>query len=384
MNNLKSAIKKIGFVKKLRAIKWKRHARAELFTAAERSFLEKKPDKISKELPKHLERLPDGGKSKLAELNKVYHRSPLSKRPGLDEEALKEDILFWHFAYGFTFQEYASYQFDDKAPEERRLFLSDRDCACLCYDLNDLEARMVLADKTATYERFKPYFDREAITISEYADLEKFLSFLKRHERFVKKDAFESCGRSVELIDLEKVPTPPKELFETWISQGKTILEEVVVQSEKLALFNSSSVNTVRSITFCTKNGVTAPFFFMKSGRAGSFIDNGAAGGLLIGVDAETGILGTATDEYGNRFERHPDSGVLFHGFQLPDWNQLIDTCCEMSAMLPTVRIIGWDMAHTDHGWVAIEGNSMTEAIGPQSTLLRGMRETVEALRTQM
>ena len=113
------------------------------------------------------------------------------------------------------------------------------------------------------------------------------------------------------------------------------------------------------------------------------FIDNGAAGGLIVAVDGKTGrIVGTATDEFGNRFTAHPDSGIEFDGFQLPDWNQLLSVCCEMSAKLPAVRIIGWDMTYTDHGWIVIEGNSMTEAIGPQSTWLRGIRKEVEEFRS--
>lgn len=183
------------------------------------------------------------------------------------------------------------------------------------------------------------------------------------------------------MIDLARISMSPEELFAMLISQGKLIIEELVVQSESLRMFNSSSVNTVRCITFHTKNGVIAPFFFMKTGRAGSFVDNGSAGGLLVAIDNTTGCLGSSTDEYGNRFDSHPDSGVSFRGFQLPEWKQMVNMCCEMASRLPEVKVIGWDMAHTNHGWVCIEGNSMTEAIGPQSTSLRGIRSEVEKLK---
>ncbi len=381
MNNLKNAIKKLSVVKKLRVIKWKNIARTELFTAEEVKVLEDMPERISEAVNHQLRHLSDEGKSKLVELEKVFWNSPISKQPNVNVQEVKEDMLFWHFAYGFTFNEYASYQFINKDYEERRSFLSDRDSACLCYDLNDLEARMILADKTKTYNNFKSYYGRDAITVFKHSDYEKFLSFIKRHERFVKKDALESCGRSVEMIDLARISMSPEELFAMLISQGKLIIEELVVQSESLRMFNSSSVNTVRCITFHTKNGVIAPFFFMKTGRAGSFVDNGSAGGLLVAIDNTTGCLGSSTDEYGNRFDSHPDSGVSFRGFQLPEWKQMVNMCCEMASKLPEVKVIGWDMAHTNHGWVCIEGNSMTEAIGPQSTSLRGIRSEVEKLK---
>lgn len=381
MDSLKNEIKKIGFINKLRAEKWKKHTRAELFTAKEIELLENSPEKISEAITRRLEALPDRGKNKLADLEKVYNCSPMSKRPDVDEKALKEDMLFWHFAYGFTFNEYACYQFIDKDYVERRTFLSDRDSAWLCYDMNDMRQMRILADKALTYERFKQYYGREAIVISDESDFERFLSFIERHDRFVKKNTRESCGRSVELIELASVTVTPQELFDTLIFQGRIILEEVITQSAEICAFNPSSVNTLRCITIRTKNEIAAPFFFFKTGRAGMFVDNGAAGGIIVAVDGSTGVLGTATDEYGNRFDAHPDSGIPFSGFQLPDWRQLVDMCCEMSAKLPEIRIIGWDLAHTDQGWIAIEGNSMTESIGPQSTWLRGMRKTVEELR---
>lgn len=384
MENLKKAIRKIGVVKRLRVAKWKKLARARMFHNREVTFLINHPEEIPKALNRQLKKMPDGGTEVLKELNAVYDHSPLSKRLDLDETATKQDLLFWHFAYGFTFNEYVSYQFVDKDDAERRTFLSDRDSACLCYDLNDLEDRMVLANKAATYQKFKPYYGREAIVVASPKDYEAFQKFTERHVRFVKKNALESCGRSVEMIDLMNTSASPYELFETWIKEGETILEELIIQNEELQTFNKSSVNTLRAITFHTRDDVVVPFFFFKTGRKGSFVDNGAAGGLIIAVDRKTGVLGIAADEYGNRFEKHPDSGVQFVGFQLPDWNQVNNLCKEMSAMLPTVRVIGWDLAYTDKGWVVIEGNSMTEAIGPQSTRLKGMREEVERLRSKM
>ena len=52
--------------------------------------------------------------------------------------------------------------------------------------------------------------------------------------------------------------------------------------------------------------------------------------------------------------------------------------CKTMSEEMPTVRMIGWDMAYTDRGWIVIEGNALTEVIGPQSTWLQGIRADVE------
>ena len=150
-------------------------------------------------------------------------------------------------------------------------------------------------------------------------------------------------------------------------------------QSAKTAVFNDSSVNTVRCITLKTKNDMLVPYCFMRTGRSGAFVDNGGAGGLFVGIDPETGVLGTdGVDERGVRYNAHPDSGLRFQGYQLPDWSKMISTCKEMAMQIPTVRMIGWDMAYTDKGWIVIEGNGLTEVIGPQCTWLRGIRKDIE------
>ena len=381
MSTIKDLIKKTELGKRLRVSNRIRKARRELFTSSEITELEKDASKIHSAVFAKLAELPDSGQGKLAEMDLIIQKSPLAQIADLDVEALKDDMLFWHYAYGFSFNEYVSYHFFNRSREERLTFMSDRDIACLCYAVNDPEDMRIVFDKSLTYERFSGYYGRDAITISKESDFNAFKTFISTHERFVKKNTLQSCGRSVELIDLNETTVSDRELFESFVSQGKTILEEVVVQSELLASFNPSSVNTVRCITVNTKDRVVAPFFFMKTGRAGSFVDNGAAGGLLVAVDGEIGVLGDATDEFGNRFETHPDSGVEFRGFQLPDWNSLGEMCCEISSGIPKVRIIGWDLAHTDKGWIVIEGNSMTEVIGPQSTQLSGIREKVDELR---
>ena len=157
------------------------------------------------------------------------------------------------------------------------------------------------------------------------------------------------------------------------------MLEEVVHQSSKLAALNHSSVNTVRCCTLMLKKGIIIPWTFMKVGRNGCFVDNGGAGGILVGIDCETGVFNTdGVDEYGHRFEKHPDTGITFKNYSLPEWSSMIALCKEMAAMVPKVPWIGWDMAHTDHGWVIIEGNPLSEVIGPQSTMQKGIKDELE------
>ena len=290
-----------------------------------------------------------------------------------DSAAAELDMKFWFYAYGYNPSEYITYGFQSKTYEERRSYISDRESVCLGHHLNDIFALRIFMDKAKTYERFQKYFNRDCITVEKHSSYEVFCDFVQAHPIFVKKNVGESCGRSVELFDA--TGRDLKALFEEFGQSSKLILEERIEQSEHLAELNASSVNTVRCFTLKTRDGIVIPWTLMKIGRDGSFVDNGGAGGLLVGIDPETGVFNTdARDEYGFSFDKHPDSGITFQGFRLPEWDKMIAICKEMAELEPLVPWIGWDMTYTNQGWVVVEGNSMSEVIGPQSTMQRGIR----------
>ena len=187
----------------------------------------------------------------------------------------------------------------------------------------------------------------------------------------------------MELIDTNSADK--EQLFESLILDGEMILEEQVIQTGVLKQLNGSSVNTVRCITLNTGKGIYTPFCFLKVGRKGAFVDNGGAGGILVGIDSKSGTLNTdGVDEVNHRYSIHPDSKVKFKGLQLPEWEQMISVCREMALQIEKVRFIGWDMAYSDKGWVVIEGNALSEVIGPQATSKKGIRKELNKYITEM
>lgn len=312
------------------------------------------------------------------EIDEILARAPQYRERGHDA-ALREDMMFCRFAYGFKPDEYLAYCLEQKNPPERKAYVSSRDLLCMIYQVNDRMDYRVYNDKAKTYERFAPYYHREAVSISREEDYEGFLDYIHRHPVFVKKKVSEAMGRSVELIDSANCGKTERELFSGLIAQGKCLLEERVIQSAAFAALNQSSVNTVRCITYYTRHGVEVPYCFIKIGRKGSFVDNGGAGGILVGIDSHSGKFNTdGFDEFITRYEKHPDSGIHFQGYQLPDIPQLIELSKQLSAMTPSVKFVGWDFAHTDQGWAIIEGNGMSQLIGPQIVWERPVKAEME------
>ena len=56
----------------------------------------------------------------------------------------------------------------------------------------------------------------------------------------------------------------------------------------------------------------------------------------------------------------------------------MIELSKQLSAMTPSVKFVGWDFAHTDQGWAIIEGNGMSQLIGPQIVWERPVKAEME------
>ena len=302
-----------------------------------------------------------------------------------DRDALQTDIIFCFFAYGFQADEYLCYELEEKSEAERRAYISDVDRFAFVYRYNDVRDMQIFNNKIRTYECLHDFYGREAVGIENVEDFAAFEAFVTAHPVFVRKRAFESMGRSVEKMDYAASGLSMRAFFDKLLKDGPQLLEELVVQSAATAALHPSSVNTIRCITFRTAHGVETPYCFMKIGQKGSFIDNGGAGGILVGIDRETGRLNTdGYDELNRRYEKHPDTGIVFKGYQLTDWEALQPLCRKAAEMLPSVPYVGWDLAHTDQGWIIIEGNSMSQMIGPQTVWKRGYKAEVEGYMNDM
>ena len=170
-----------------------------------------------------------------------------------------------------------------------------------------------------------------------------------------------------------------EDVRKVWESLAKDgdewIIEEKIIQVPETAQWNQSSVNTVRlpAILQNDKFSVLGPF--LRTGRAGAIADNAGAGGIFACIDPQTGVVTTdGIDENGVYYEKHPNSGICYKGWQVPQWESLMKLTKEVHQLLPKHKYIGWDFAHTDDGWVLIEGN-WGEFIAQQSTMERGYKK---------
>ena len=204
-----------------------------------------------------------------------------------------------------------------------------------------------------------------------------FAEAFRENTVLVKKNNFQSLGKETEKIEVTE-NTDLRALYKRIAANGKYfILEDLIRPHPVLKRLNPDSVNTVRIVTFLDRKEVVVLDSFLRTGRRGSFVDNGGSGGIFVHVDPAKGITDSrGIDERGFFYESHPDHGYCFNGIRMPFWEEALDTAKKAALTIPGARYVGWDLACTEENrWIIVEGNAMTMYIGQQATLGVGKRK---------
>lgn len=292
----------------------------------------------------------------------------------------KWDILFEFVFNGYLAYEYTAYHFESKSRKERNAFYSEKDRWRFMNICNTRDDKWKLRNKRLAYEIFKKWYDRDQIIVKSQKDLEAYTEFISKHPKFFIKPYASGGGINSGWFDASKYSTPLESL-KTILKNGSYVLEEGVYQCEAMSKFNTDSINTLRIVTIKQGDKVSNWCSFVRTGRKGCPVDNGGRGGIIIGVDINTGEMNTdGVNEQGEFFESHPDSGVKFKGFKLPLWKESCKMAIEMMDAMPNMRCIGWDIALTDKGPVVIEANGQTALCGPQITQQKGLKKEDEEI----
>ncbi|MGM9879552.1 MAG: sugar-transfer associated ATP-grasp domain-containing protein [Bacilli bacterium] len=302
----------------------------------------------------------------------------LSKK---DKKRLKKDMIYCRVFYNLSFKEYFLFGFKNKCHFKRKNFIANMNRQNYLYLLGEKEGQEILNDKYKSYEILKKFYKRELIKIGEN-NYTEFQKFIKKYPVFVKKPIDSSFGKGIELIDSKDFKNP-KTLFSYLLEDGDVILEERIIQHEKMASLHPESLNTLRIVTYRDENDqVFIHLPFIKIGRGSSFVDNGGAGGMFARINPETGELITdGKDENNTVYEYHPDTNIKIKGFKIPSWEKAVSLAKDAALAFDKTRYIGWDVAiDKDGNPLIVEGNGKTQFLGQQITDEGGKRKDLEKL----
>ena len=308
--------------------------------------------------------------------------------------SLRRDMIRCLMKYGSYYDEYFLFGFEGRDHEYRDSFITEGIRMSYYPRMNDSRNTDMLENKYRTYKKFRPMFKREILYVkkgSEVTDqaVEALEAFGRRHGRYMVKPVYAAFGKGVHTEELRDHPDV-RAALKAYSEKG-AVLEELIVQGGEMAVIHPQSVNTLRIPTAVIKgeDGEPEVRLFnptLRMGRNGSLVDNFSAGGISALIDPETGRLcSNGADKKGGRYERHPDSGVRFMGFQIPRWEEARAMVKEAALMVPGNRYCGWDLAFSEkEGWCMVEANCTAQMSGMQLVTRTGRKKELEELISKM
>lgn len=264
-------------------------------------------------------------------------------------------LIYMAIKYGFYPKEYFQLELYKKAESEIKNYISFRNQN---KTYGNPRVNKFPRNKYLRYSFFSSYFHRDVLLLDDKLSEEDYKVFSTKHESFIVKPIDGLCGKGIELLESKKFPN----LSDIFAAGYKNFFaEELIIQGPELAVFHPSSVNTVRLVTTLNKDksfNILCAFF--RTGKSNSIVDNVGSGGYAALINEKNGVISSDGNLEFEYHEYHCDTNIKFKGFQLPDWDKLIEIAKEAHYSFPEQILIGWDFAWTNQKtWILVEANPL-------------------------
>lgn len=169
------------------------------------------------------------------------------------------------------------------------------------------------------------------------------------YKRIVIKPTVEtSSGKGVRLINLNDKADGTLTIDMIRKAGRNIIVQEALTQSDFMAQFNPTSVNTIRIATY--KSPYTGQVHILSAvirmGAPGAVVDNMHQNGHMIRIDEKTGKLAEQCfNADGTASKKHGDIDFSKQSFTVPDWAAIIDFAKSTAGKLPHMKLLQLDIA---------------------------------------
>jgi len=129
------------------------------------------------------------------------------------------------------------------------------------------------------------------------------------------------------------------------------IIQEGLKQSEEMAFFNPTSVNTLRLTLYRSvkTDECVVPSAIMGIGGKGSLLDNAHAGGAFVGIGEDGRLCDRVLDQYGKSSTVFND--IDFAGeHRIKDWEKVVSFAKEVGRRIPHMRLLALDIMIDSEG----------------------------------
>jgi len=200
-------------------------------------------------------------------------------------------------------------------------------------------------------------------------DLDQAVDLLRDKDKVVIKPSRDTdSGRGIEVLEIRgDINIRTNEKLQDILLRYKAdfVTQSFIKTHKSIRDLYPDSVNTIRIVTFiCDDNAISHFPLAMRIGANGANVDNIHAGGMVIGMD-DYGILKQyAFSEYGEKFEKHPQTGILFNGYKISSVDKAIEMVTKLHARIPRLTFISWDVTILENGDpVVLEMNTRNQSI---------------------
>ena len=321
----------------------------------------------------------------------------------------------WH-RYGFAYLDFIQFRFYALPLSAPKDYIKKRELESLQALVNPEEARDTVDDKLKFFHRCQqhglpsptiiglvdssqPNHSSDGIPLIRTSEHLLKIVRLSGEGQYLFKPARGFLGAGIKRIELkddrlfddsgEEIEI--KEFLDSLLQQRVLfILQKYLLPHPKLhPIMPRGNLGTARILTINTDGEARVFMASIKIPTGSNAADNfrhGISGNLGADVDTDSGRLlktfGPDPDKSGlvKEIFFHPDSGEPLRGFEIPCWQELLETALKGANAFNELGTIGWDIALTEDGPSLIEGNARYGCGLHQVVLERGQKTEFERL----
>ena len=283
----------------------------------------------------------------------------ISRETGVSKARIRADMICCAMRSGVGYLDYRVFGFAtnrDKA--NRKTYMTMNHNARLSRAVNDRNAIDVFVDKSKFNKAFRAYIGRDFLILPESTP-QQLADFCRGKASVFAKVTSSFGGQGVEKLTLSDSTDYPQ-LYQRLLSEGKNLVEDTLVQHPEMERLCPNSVNTLRMVTVLKDGVAHLVYALVRMGNGKSHTDNISSGGMYALLDQAGRISEKAfCDKTSGYYTSHPVSGVVFHDFVVPYFQEAKALFIQAAQVEPRVGYVGWDVAITPAGPVLVEGNHL-------------------------
>lgn len=289
------------------------------------------------------------------------------------------DMAFCMVYLGASPSNYYHFDFCNASFKERKSFLTHRLNERLMSKYNRRSDIWRLEDKYEFEKTFECFCKRKCAKNTQLS----YNQFVEEFggKKIIYKPLNGGQGRDILIWQVNK--SNESVVYDEIKKLSEGIIEEWILQDERMSFLYSKSVNPIRIQTLRDDNKVHIITATLTIGNGTDIANASAVRAIFALVDVKTGVVYTDGCDYdGNYYLEHPISHAKIKEFQIPFWDEVLNLVESAAMQLQNLGYVGWDVAITKDGPIIVEGNNDAGYLAYQLPLLtkthKGIKEKYE------